>query len=186
MGISVQTAVDNLIESREQSYPSPEDVATLLAWAELDGWDDCVKAWEAVGEPVVVDWDAFCDEFANDHSIEEFEDIDPDGLTDDDRLAHLLARLNYSHQNPDDGRSWSVHPLKIASTLGITQIALVLSQGGGQAGYCLNLLGLYEDIDQSLRALKMAGYRRVDYALTIHELVSLWSKLPERRNPYVQ
>jgi hypothetical protein len=186
MDINVQTAVDKLIASSEQNSPQPEDVATLLAWAELDGWDDCIKAWEAVGEPVVVDWSEFCDEFANDHSIEEYEDIDPNGLTDDDRLAHLLARLSYSHQDPDDGRSWSVHPLRIANTLGINQIALVLCQGSGQAGYCLNLLGVYEDIDQSLRALKMAGYRRVDYALTTHELVSLWSKLTDRRNPYIQ
>lgn len=103
MEINVQTAVDKLIASSEQNSLQPEDVATLLVWAEVNGWDDCVKAWEAVGEPVVVDWDEFCDEFANDHSIEEYEDIDPDGLTDDDRLAHLLAHLSYSHQDPDDG-----------------------------------------------------------------------------------
>jgi hypothetical protein len=69
MDISVQTAVDNLIGSREQNLPSPKDVATLLAWAEVDGWDDCVKAWEAAGEPVVVDWNLLCEEFANDQSV---------------------------------------------------------------------------------------------------------------------
>ena len=49
MVINVQTAVGNLIESREQNWPPPEDVATLLAWAEVDGWDYCVKAWKAAG-----------------------------------------------------------------------------------------------------------------------------------------
>jgi len=146
MDISVQTAVDNLIESREQSCHSPEDVATLLAWAELDGWDDCIKAWEAVGEPVVVDWDAFCGEFANDQSVEECKGLDPDGLTDDDQLAHLLARLSYSHQDPDDGRSWSVHPMLVAHTNRTAAVFCLLVQNRGQAGPELEWFGLFPSI----------------------------------------
>jgi hypothetical protein len=176
MGISVQTAVDNLIESREQSYPSPEDVATLLAWAELDGWDDCIKAWEAVGEPVVVDWDAFCDEFANDHSIEEFEDIDPDGLTDDDRLAHLLARLNYSHQNPDDGRSWSVHPMLVAHTNRTAAVFCLLVQNQGQGGPLLEWFGLFSSVDAALFELGVRGYRRCDLPIGLDDLNAAWHR----------
>ena len=186
MDINVQTAIDNLIESREQNCSPPKDVATLLAWAEVDGWDYCVKAWETSEELVVVDWNLFCWEFANDQSVEECKGLAPEELTDNDRVAHLQARLSGSIQDPDDGRSWSVHPLQIASTAGVTQIALILCQGGGQAGYYFNLLGVYMDIDQSLSALKMAGYRSCDYAVTREEITALWSKLPARGNPYVQ
>ena len=105
MGINVQTAVDNLIKSRKQNWSSPKDVATLLAWAEVDGWDGCLKAWETSGELVVVDWDAFCGEFANDQSVEECEGLAPEELTDNDRVAHLQARLSDSLQDPDEGRS---------------------------------------------------------------------------------
>ena len=186
MDINVQTAVDNLIESREQNWPPPEDVATLLAWAEVDGWDECLKAWENSEELVVVDWHLFCGEFANDQSVEECEGLDPEELTDNDRVAHLQARLSHSLEQPDDGRSWSVHPLQIASTAGVTQIALILCQSGGQAGDYFNLLGVYTDIDQSLSALKLAGYRGGDYAVTRKEVAASWSKSPSRGNPYVQ
>lgn len=174
MDINVQTAVDNLIESREQNWPPPEDVATLLAWAEVDGWDYCVKACNAAGEPVVVDWNVFCEELANDQSVEEYKDLYPEGLTDDDRLAHLQARLNYSCADPDDGYSWSVHPKLVAHTNGTAAVFCLLVQNRGQAGPELVWFGLFPSVDASMVALEASGYHRCDAPLSHDAVRTAW------------
>ncbi len=176
MDINVQTAVDNLIESREQNWPPPEDVATLLAWAEVDGWDNCVKAWESAGKPVVVDWNPFCEDFANDQSVEECEDLEPEGLTDDDRLAHLRARLNYSCADPDDGYSWSVRPILVAHTNGTAAVFCLLVQNRGQGGYELEWLGLFPNFQASMVALDARGYRRCDVPLSHDAVKTAWRR----------
>ena len=176
MDINVQTAIDNLIESREQNCSPPKDVATLLAWTEVDGWDYCVKAWEAAGEPVVVDWNVFCEELANDQSVEEYKDLDPEGLTDDDRLAHLQARLNYSYADPDDGHSWSVHPILVAHTNGTAAVFCLLVQNRGQGGYELEWLGLFPNVEASMVALEASGYRRCDVPLSHDAVKTAWRR----------
>jgi len=176
MDISVQTAVDNLIGSREQNWPSSKYVATLLAWAEVDGWDDCVKAWEAAGEPVVVDWNLLCEEFANDQSVEEYADLEPEGLTDDDRLAHLQARLSDSLQDPDDGRSWSVHPMQVIHTNGTAAVFCLLVQNRGQAGPELKWFGLFPSVDASMVALEASGYHRCDAPLSHDAARTAWRR----------
>ncbi len=176
MDINAQTAVDNLIDSREQNWPPPEDVATFLAWAEVVGWDNCVKEWESAGEPVVVDWNVFCEEFANDQSVEAYEDLDPEGLTDDDRLAHLQARVSYSYQDPDDSRSWSVHPMQVIHTNGTAAVFCLLVQNRGQAGPELEWFGLFPSVEASMVALDASGYHRCDVPLSQDIVRTAWRR----------
>ena len=151
-------------------------MATLLAWAEVDGWDECLKAWEAAGEPVVVDLNLLCEEFANDQSVEEYADIEPERLTDDDRVAHLKARLSHSLQDPDDGRSRSVHPMQVVHTNGTAAVFCLLVQNRGQAGPELVWFGLFPSVDASMVALEASGYHRCDAPLSHDAVKTAWRR----------
>ena len=145
-------------------------------WRRTDGWDECVKAWEAAGEPVVVDWNLLGEEFANDQSVEEYADLEPERLTDDNRVAHLQARLSDSLQDPDDGRSWSVHPIQVTHTDGTAAVMCMLVQNQGQGGPVLEWFGLFSSVDEALSELDSQGYRRCDLPISPHDLNTAWHR----------
>ncbi len=176
MNSNAQKAIDDLIESKASRSTLPGDTAALLSWAEVDGWDECVKAWEVVGEPVVVDWKVFCEEYANDRSVEEYEDIDREILTDELRLAHLQSRLDDSYANPDDGRSWSVHPIQVTHTDGTAAVMCMLVQNQGQGGPVLEWFGLFPSVDASMVALEASGYQRCDAPLSHDAARTAWRR----------
>jgi hypothetical protein len=176
MKSNAQKAIDDLIESKARRSTPPGDMAALLSWAEVDGWDECVKAWEVAGEPVVVDWKVFCEEYANDRSVEEYEDIDQEILTDELRLAHLQSRLDDSYANPDDGHSWSVHPVQVTHTDGTAAVMCMLVQNQGQGGPVLEWFGLFSSVEDALSELDSQGYRRCDLPISPHDLNTAWHR----------
>ena len=121
---------------------------------------------------MVVDWNVFCEELANDQSVEEYEDLDPEGLTDDDRVAHLQARLSHS----------------LCETL--TTVALLVGSPNAGCPHKWNSssllpacskprargvpelvwLGLFPSVDASMVALDASGYHRCDAPLS-HDAV---------------
>ena len=125
---------------------------------------------------MVVDWNVFCEELANDQSVEEYADLEPEGLTDDDRLAHLQARLSDSLQDPDDGRSWSVHPMQVIHTNGTAAVFCLLVQNRGQAGPELKWFGLFPSVDASMVALEASGYHRCDAPLSHDAARTAWRR----------
>ena len=176
MKANVQRAIDDLIELKGLGSTQPANTATFLRWAEVDGWDECVKAWEVAGEPVVVNWKVFCEEYANDRSVEEYADIAQECLTDDERLAHLQERLDDSYANPDDGYSWSVHPMQVAHTDGTAAILCVLVQNQGQGGPELEWFGLFPSVDAALFGLTTRGYRRCDLPISRDVVNAAWHR----------
>ena len=125
---------------------------------------------------MVVDWNVFCEELANDQSVEEYADLEPEALTDDVRVAHLQARLSHSLQDPDDGRSWSVHPMQVIHTNGTAAVFCLLVQNRDQAGPELVWFGLFPSVDASMVALEASGYHRCDASLSHDASRTAWRR----------
>jgi hypothetical protein len=172
----VQIAIDMLVSSTGHSVSSNDAMLVFVEWAQGDGWNDCVRAWEEAGETVVTAWAPFCKDFANEKSLEDYCAADPMELTVGHRLDHLNARLQEVYADPSSSHSWTVHPLDVQTSSGGHAVIGVLAQSGGPGGFYLSVFGVFETQKQALDGLFASGYRRCDVEITADEAIKVWLK----------
>ena len=169
----IQEAVDAIVASVGTPTLPKSELKTFLKWAAVDGWDGCLKAWESIDEPVVFKWSALVKEFANDASVCEYEDLEPDEIGDDARVAHFRDRILGLLEDPSTG--FTVHPMPLVSSSQRTAVLGVLVAAEGYA-HKLSCKGVFESVDATLQALPGLGYERCDAGLNDAKILSAWRK----------
>lgn len=167
-------SIQTLIDFGHVSTKSKSALATFIEWAEGDGWEQCISAWEAVGEPVVYHWPEFVRQFANDYSVQECEGLALDEITDELRVEHLNSRLVDISEDPSSEMVWTCHPLKVGAADREPAIFLILSQLEGYSQK-LKLVGITTPSCDTTTKLLELGYSPVDRQVSAGNVLKAWA-----------
>lgn len=166
-----QKAIDKLLNGDLDQT----QIDVFVAWIQDEGWDECVSVWEKSGEPVVFNLQAAFNEFANDSSLEEHEDVLNSQATDDLRVEHFRSRIQEAAEDPSSSFAWSVHMLPIRSSAGKTGVCALLVQLEGYEEV-VTFHGVFESSDDAWQSLTKAGFRKCDSKIEEDLILSSWNK----------
>jgi|GEM_PF-5108190 len=172
--IEIQACVDAVYSSLTGLPARQSSIERVVRWLESEGWTDLmIPAWESEDEMCVIDWDAFCNDYANESAFREYEDAELSECDPEQRASYLQRLIDAKYE--DGWETPSVHPVALKASTGESFIFGILSRSAGQGGWTCEHFGAYKLTDDFLMDLIEAGYKRVDKPLSKRDLLNAWT-----------
>jgi hypothetical protein len=177
---TLQPDVDALVAAAQKGVapPLPESFARVTAWCEADDDESGVLQGADGGEGSYVVWRGHTLPRCSDD--EWADNIDPEDVTDDDRIGHIMITLRgvFEGDFADDYPMAASIPIR--STLGKEAcLGYVLSGGGYMGGLAVTWSGAYRSERAFLAALRREGALislRDAKRLSRGELLEFWER----------